>query len=52
MYDAGVNWYVNKKNLKVSLHYVHQTGHGDNGYTDETTFKKGNFVGAGCVMAF
>ena len=49
-YDAGVNWYLNKKNCKLSLHYVVQEGRGDNGYTDETTFKKGNFVGCGLVL--
>jgi hypothetical protein len=26
-----------------------QDGYGDNGYTDETTFKKGDFVGVGFV---
>ena len=24
--DAGVNWYINKNNLKLSLHYVNQSG--------------------------
>jgi hypothetical protein len=52
MIDMGVNWYLNKRNLKLSLHYVMQDGHGDNGYTDETTFKKGDFVGVGFVGAF
>lgn len=52
MYDVGVNWYLNKKNLKMSLHYVKQDGHGDNGYTDGVTFKKGDYVGFGFVAAF
>jgi hypothetical protein len=52
MIDMGVNWYLNKRNLKLSLHYVMQDGYGDNGYTDETTFKKGDFVGVGFVGAF
>jgi phosphate-selective porin len=52
MYDVGVNWYLNKKNLKMSLHYVKQDGHGDNGYTDQVTFKKGDYVGVGFVAAF
>lgn len=52
MYDFGVNWYLNKRNLKLTLHYVMQDGHGDNGYTDESTFKKGDFVGVGFVGAF
>lgn len=52
MYDFGVNWYLNKRNLKLSLHYVIQDGYGDNGYTDETTFKKGDYIGVGFVGAF
>lgn len=52
MYDFGLNWYLNKKNLKMSLHYVMQDGHGDNGYTDGVTFKKGDFIGYGFVAAF
>jgi hypothetical protein len=52
MVDFGVNWYLNKRNLKLSVHYVMQDGYGDNGYTDETTFKKGDFVGVGFVGAF
>jgi hypothetical protein len=52
MYDFGVNWYLNKKNLKLSVHYVTQDGYGDNGYTDETTFKKGDYIGVGFVGAF
>jgi hypothetical protein len=50
MYDLGVNWYLNKKSLKMSLHYIFQNGKGNNGYTDETTFKKGDFVGVGWVL--
>ncbi|HLP41095.1 MAG TPA: porin [Fibrobacteria bacterium] len=26
MIDAGVNWYIQKNNLKISLHYVGQDG--------------------------
>jgi hypothetical protein len=52
MVGLGVNWYLNKKNLKLTLHYVQQRGFGDNGYTDEVTFKKGDFVGAGFVASF
>ena len=52
MYDFGLNWYLNKKNLKMTLHYVKQSGHGDNGYTDEVTFRKGDFVGYGFVAMF
>lgn len=50
MTDFGVNWYLNKKNFKFSLHYILQNGHGDNGYTDEVTFRKGDFIGAGWVL--
>ncbi|MBT1703375.1 porin [Chryseosolibacter indicus] len=50
MYDAGINWYLNKKNCKLSLHYIKQKGNGDNGYTDEKTFKKGDFIGLGFVL--
>ena len=24
--DAGVNWYINKNNLKIAVHYIHQAG--------------------------
>jgi hypothetical protein len=50
MFDAGVNWYINKKNYKLSAHYIWQKGHGDNGYTDETTFQKGNFAALALVV--
>lgn len=50
MFDAGVNWYINKKNYKLSAHYIWQQGHGDNGYTDETTFQKGNFAALAFVV--
>lgn len=52
MYDMGINWYLNKKNLKLTLHYVKQNGFGDNGYTDGATFRKGDFVGCGFVSIF
>jgi hypothetical protein len=47
IYDAGVNWYLNKKNCKLSLHYVWQHGSGKNGYTDGVSFEKGDYLGAG-----
>jgi hypothetical protein len=50
MLDFGVNWYLNKKNLKLSAHYILQNGSGDNGYTDERTFRKGDFIGVGWVL--
>jgi hypothetical protein len=49
-YDFGLNWYLNKKNNKLSIHYVKQEGYGDNGYTDGTTFQKGNFIGLAYVL--
>ncbi|MBK7869723.1 MAG: hypothetical protein IPJ74_03080 [Saprospiraceae bacterium] len=31
-YDTGINWYLNKKNLKITLHYTwHDGDHGDAG---------------------
>jgi hypothetical protein len=48
--DFGVNWYLNKKECKMSLHYVKQSGDGNNGYTDGTTFKKGDFAGLGMTI--
>ncbi len=48
--DVGVNWYLNKKECKLMVHYVKQTGHGSNSYTDETTFRKGDFVGMGLTL--
>jgi hypothetical protein len=50
MLDVGVNWYLNKKNCKLSLHYITQQGHGDNNYTDDITFKKGDFAGLAFVL--
>jgi hypothetical protein len=50
LYDIGVNWYLNKKNCKLALHYIKQEGHGNNSYTDDTTFKKGDFVGLAFVL--
>lgn len=47
IYDAGINWYINKKNCKLSLHYVWQAGNGKNGYTDGVTFEKGDYAGLG-----
>ncbi len=47
VYDAGLNWYLNKKDLKLNLHYVWQEGHGRNGFTDEATFRKGDYLGIG-----
>ncbi len=50
IYDAGVNWYINKKNCKLSLHYVWQEGYGKNGYTDGVTFEKGDYAGLGFLI--
>jgi len=50
LYDAGVNWYLNKKSCKLSVHYIIQEGHGVNGYTDGVTFQKGNYAGASLVL--
>jgi hypothetical protein len=50
LYDAGVNWYLNKKNCKLSVHYIVQEGAGVNGYTDGVTFQKGNYAGASFVL--
>jgi hypothetical protein len=47
VYDAGINWYLNKKDLKLNLHYIWQEGHGRNGFTDEETFRKGDYLGLG-----
>lgn len=49
-YDFGVNWYLNKKNNKLALHYVRQRGTGDNSYTDGITFQKGDFIGLAYVL--
>jgi hypothetical protein len=50
LYDFGLNWYLNKKSSKVAIHYVKQNGSGDNSYTDEVTFQKGDFVGLAYVL--
>lgn len=49
-YDAGVNWYLNKKFCKLSAHYCWQDGKGDNSYTDGVTFQKGNFATLALVL--
>lgn len=49
-YDYGVNWYINKKNNKLALHYIVQQGKGDNGFTDGTSFQKGNFWALAYVL--
>jgi hypothetical protein len=49
-FDAGVNWYLNKKSCKLSAHYCWQEGSGDNGYTDGVTFQKGNFAALALVL--
>lgn len=50
LYDFGLNWYLNKKSNKLSIHYVKQSGSGNNGYTDGETFQKGDFVGLAYVL--
>ena len=50
LYDFGVNWYLNKKNCKLSAHYIWQTGYGNNGYTDGLTFQKGDFATLALVV--
>jgi hypothetical protein len=50
LYDIGVNWYLNKKNCKLSFHYVIQKGEGHNGFTDGITFEKGDFIGLGLMI--
>lgn len=47
IYDAGINWYLNKKSCKLGLHYVWQEGIGKNGYTDGVSFEKGDYIGVG-----
>ena len=48
--DFGINWYLNKKNNKFSIHYLNQKGSGDNSYTDGITFQKGDFIGLAYVL--
>jgi len=50
VYDAGVNWYLNKKSCKLSAHYCWQEGNGNNGFTDGVTFQKGNFASLALVL--
>jgi hypothetical protein len=50
VFDLGVNWYINKKNCKIALHYIMQDGHGKNSYTDGVTFKKGDYIGLAFVL--
>ncbi len=49
-YDIGINWYINKNNLKLNLHYVIQEGKGVNLYTDGISFQKGNYLGLGLQL--
>jgi len=48
--NAGINWYLNKNNLKLSLHYVWQNGRGKTALTDGVTFKKGDYAGLGFLL--
>lgn len=52
LYDVGINWYLNKKYCKISANYVWQGGHGNNGFTDSKTFRKGNFAALAFVASF
>ncbi len=38
MYDAGINWYIKKDKIKLSLHYVSQSG--------SVSKEKGSYFGA------
>ena len=62
-YDAGVNWYLNKKHLKVMLHYIwHEGDAGDaaagfagNQYfsqSDVGAIHRGNWLGLGVNAIF
>lgn len=45
--EVGINWYVNKNNLKLNLAYGHGDGTARSEYTNGTSFVRGDFVGAG-----
>ena len=63
-YDAGVNWYINKKKLKVMLHYTWRKGNAgdasDSAFTGNSFFKesttgaiqRGNWIGLGVNAIF
>ncbi|MCU0447419.1 MAG: OprO/OprP family phosphate-selective porin [Microscillaceae bacterium] len=50
VYDMGVNWYIDRRSLKLLLHYVIQNGNGNNNiYTRQNgrAVTKGDYVGLG-----
>lgn len=51
-WDLGVNWYVNRRDFKVALHYTWQDGYGNNLHTDSRTFAMGNYWGLGVSHIF
>lgn len=62
-YDIGINWYLNKKNLKLALHYTWRDGDpGDAGegatvnqffnQTEVGAIRRGNWLGLGLSAIF
>jgi hypothetical protein len=62
-YDVGINWYLNKKNLKLMLHYVWNEGDmgaANDGFTGNAFFsqgavgpiQRGNWLGLGLHAIF
>ncbi len=45
--DIGVNWYINKKKLKLNLHYTISDGDAESKYKDTTGKERGDFIGLG-----
>ncbi len=50
VYDMGINWYIDRRNLKLLLHYTIQNGNGANNlYTRQNgrAVAKGDYLGLG-----
>ena len=49
--DAGLNWYLNKNNLKIALHYINQSGKPKSYYQSAAPDAKGNVTVRGDMAA-
>lgn len=51
IFDAGLNWYLNKNNLKIALHYIKQGGKPKSNYQAAAPDAKGNVTVRGDMAA-
>jgi hypothetical protein len=51
MIDAGLNWYINKNNMKIAVHYINQKGRPKSNYQSAAPDAKGNVTVRGDMVA-